>query len=114
MPVGVFGRAVQVVQQGGGTNDWVAGEGQLFFQGEYPCAVAAGVGTGKQEDRLELAQFLGQPLHGAGGQAAGIVEHRQTIAGQRPFGKHIQLPVLHGAHSCCLWWWGAVSCLGSC
>ena len=88
-------RGVQVVQQGGRSEDGVAGEGQLLFHGEHPSGEFAGPGARLQEDRLELAQLAGQAQHGRARKAAGVGEDRQAIACQYAFGEYIDLPVIH-------------------
>ena len=88
--------AAQVMEQGGGAEQRVAGERQFFLQGEDPCAEGPWVVARQQEDRFELAQFAGPGLHGGVIEGAGVVEYGQAVAGERTLGEHIELPVASG------------------
>ena len=89
---------LSTVKNRGRAQQRMSGEGQLLFHGED-----AGGGPGgrdiRQENGLELPHFLRHALHRSGGPGASVHKHRQTIAGQRPGRKHIDMKIIRTAHS---------------
>lgn len=90
---------MQGVQHTGRPDDRVPGEVQFLGEIEDPRLPGGGLRglVRGQEDRLEVAQLLGDPLHLVTAEPAGVREHGEAVAAVGQAGEDIDMEVVHAA-----------------